>query len=819
MDQYSVKSNGYDSTFPDPLASHEVKVSKGYGLQYAKAIYGQWGSVEWEGSLYGKRWKEFEISRDYANGTQDTSIYKQILTSLDPNNGDGSLVNLDWTPVPIVPKFVKIVVNKILSSKFYPNVEAVDPLSRSEKDFEKNKMKIFIENKDVIKEAKEAGLRTEVDPDALPDTAEETEIFLETNIKTAAEVAAQIGINLTLNWNDFDERVFRRNVEDLVTCGMAVTKRSNDPNYGIVEEYVDPAYFVHSFTDDPTFSDIIYAGHMKRMSIAELKRIAGDQFTEDQYEKMARTVMNRFGNDPNRFMDQRYDVGLDRYYYGYDEYTINILDFEFVSVDNIIFEKKESRFGNIGFYFKGHKYNAPQQSVYDREAVYMQNQTLYGGKFIIGTEYIFDYGLKKNIPKNVHDLSRTRMSYSVMATNIRRMIPKSMVSGIIGFADQLQLSHLKIQQAIAKAKPDGLIVDIEGLENVQLGRGGELQPLDIQDIYEQTGIFYYRSKNPDGSFQNPPIRPLDNSIRNINELITLYNHYLRMIRDATGINEVMDGSSPKGEQLVGVRQQQLSAANNALYDITNAAMVLYRKICEDVVKCLQILPPKSILYKAYETAIGRENMAVLSSFSALPMYNFGVRVVSDMGEVDRMYLEQNIQASIAAGELDIEDAIAIRQLRDIDQAERLLVVRRKKRMKMRQEMAQQNSQFQAQANAQVAQVTSQSKMQEDQLKAQLDSQRIQLETQAKAELLQIEYDLKMQLARVEGGLDIEQQKIESGVRQEADQSKEEAKDNRIKEQAVAQSKLIAQRQGTRPELKKEDLEEQEDIVDVILEGR
>jgi hypothetical protein len=816
MDQYSVKSNGYDSTFPDPLASHEVKVNKGYGLQYAKAIYGQWGSAEYEGSLYGKRWKEFEISRDYANGTQNTSIYKQILTSLDPNNGDGSLVNLDWTPVPIVPKFVKIVVNKILSSKFYPNVEAVDPLSRSEKDYEKNKMKVFIENKDVLKEAKETGLRTEVDPDALPDTAEETEIFLETNIKTAAEVAAQIGINLTLSWNDFDERVFRRNVEDLVTCGMAVTKRSNDPNYGIVEEYVDPAYFVHSFTDDPTFSDIIYAGHTKRMSIAELKRIAGDEFTEEQYETMARTVMNRFGNDSGRFMDQRYDVGMERYYYGYDEYTIDVMEFEFISVDNIIFEKKESRFGNVGFYYKGHKYSAPQQSVYDREAVYMQNQTLYGGKFIIGTDYLFDYGVKKNIPKNAHDLSRTKMSYSVMATNIRRMIPKSMVSGIIGFADQLQLSHLKIQQAIAKAKPDGLIVDIEGLENVQLGRGGELQPLDIQDIYEQTGIFYYRSKNADGSFQNPPIRPLDNSIRNINELITLYNHYLRMIRDATGINEVMDGTSPKGDQLVGVRQQQLSAANNALYDITNASVVLYRKICEDIVKCLQILPPKSILYRAYETAIGRENMAVLSSFSNLPMYNFGVRVVADMNEVDRMYLEQNIQASIAQGELDIEDAIAIRQLRDIDQAERLLIVRRKKRMKMRQEMAQQNSQFQAQANAQVAQVTSQGKMQEEQMKAQLEAQKIQLEGQVKAQMLQLEYQLKMQLAQLQGQFGIAEQQIESGVRQSADQESEDRKDQRIKEQAVAQSKLIAQRKGERPELKKEDLEGQEDIVNLIL---
>jgi hypothetical protein len=278
----------------------------------------------------------------------------------------------------------------------------------------------------------------------------------------------------------------------------------------------------------------------------------------------------------------------------------------------------------------------------------------------------------------------------------------------------------------------------------------------------------------------------------------------------------MDGTSPKGDQLVGVRQQQLAAGNNALGDISNAAIVLYRRICEDVVKCLQILPPKSILYKAYETAIGRENMAVLSSFSNLPMYNFGVRVVADMNEIDRMYLEQNIQASIAQGELDIEDAIAIRQLRDIDQAERLLIIRRKKRMKARQEMAQQNSQFQAQANAQVAQVTSQAKMQEDQMKAQLDAQKIQLEAEAKAQLLQVEYGLKMQLAQLQGDYGIKEQQIESGVRQSADQEAEDRKDNRIKEQAVAQSKLIAQRKGDRAELQKQDLEGQEDIVDIIL---
>jgi hypothetical protein len=394
------------------------------------------------------------------------------------------------------------------------------------------------------------------------------------------------------------------------------------------------------------------------------------------------------------------------------------------------------------------------------------------------------------------------------------MIPKSMVSGVIGFADQLQLSHLKIQQSVAKAKPDGLLVDIEGLENVQLGRGGELQPLDIQDIYEQTGIFYYRSKNPDGSFQNPPVRSLDNSIRNINELITLYNHYLRMIRDATGINEAMDASTPKGEQLVGVRQQAIAAGNNAIYDITNASMVLYRRVCEDVVKCLQIIPVNSVLYKSYENAIGRENMTVLSSFKDLPMYNFGVRVVTEMNDQDKAYLEANIQAALSTGEIDLEDAIAIRQLRDVDQAEKLLIVRRKKRIKQRQEIAAQNSQMQAQANIQTAQASAQGEAQLEQLKSQLEVQKMQIEAQVKSQLLQVEYSLKMQLEQVKMGVQQQQDQEKTQQMQAMEEMKEEKKDERIDKQAVAQSKLISQRQGKRPEL----TDEQEDDIMKILAG-
>jgi len=802
---------GKYGNFPDPFAPHGQKTSKAYGIKYAKAIEKQWGHSDDERSLFRRRLKDFETNRDYANGTQDTSIYKQILNSLDPNSGDGTLLNLDWSPVPIIPKFVKIVVNNILSKKPYPNVAAIDPLSKTEKDEKKAKMMFNVENRELIAKMKEQGLNVKTDVKDIPESKEEAEIFIDSNIKTDAEIAAQLGANLTLEWNDFDQRVYRRAVNDLVTCGMGVVKRTNDPNYGITEEYVDPAYFFHSYTEDPTFSDLIYAGHVKKISISELKRIAGNDLTEEEFAKIAQGVKNKYQNRADKLSYKYYDQTLDRTTYGYDEFIVEVMEFEFISVDDMFFEEKTSRHGNVGFYYKGFEYQAPKQSVFDRKPVSMRTATVYGGNYIVGTDFMFGYGIKKNIPKNVHDITRARLSYSVVSTNLRRMMPKSLVSSVISFADQLQLSHLKLQQAIAKAKPDGLIVDIEGLENVQLGKGGELQPLDIQDIYEQTGVFYYRSKNPEGGFQNPPVRSLDNSIRNINELIAIYNHNLRLIRDTTGINEVMDGTSPKGEQLVGVRQQAMAAGNNAIYDITNAALYLYSKVCEDIVKCLQVIPPKSVLYKMYENAIGKSSMSILSSFSNLPMYNFGIKIQTEMDDTERAYLEQNIQVALSQKELDLEDAMAVRQLKDVDQAERLLIVRRKKRMKMMQEIAQQNSQMQAQMNQATAQAASQGKMQEIQMLSQGKIAEIQADAQAKAQLLQLEYNLKMEIEKLRAMSSQAQKAGDMNFKQNIEDKKEKAKDERVKKQAVEQSKLISQRQGKREELE----DSGDDILDML----
>lgn len=794
-------NNKKSSKFPDPLASSEEKQGKEYGLSYAKSVYHQWGNLDNQNSIFRNRKRVFEKNRKYANGTQDTTIYKSLLTSLDPNNGDGSMVNLDFTPVPILPKFVRIVVNKILSLSPYPNLEAVDPISSSEKDKERRKLEMLISAKAQLKKIEDkTGVVIGADSNSIPDTLEEAEIFIGNNIKSSSEIAAQLATNLTLEWNDFNEGVLRRSVNDLTILGMAVVKRSNDPNYGIKTDYIDPIDFVHSFTDDPNFSDLVYAGHVKRLPIQELKRLAGDEFTEDEYKKIAAQAQQKYGYDRSKLEKSSYDRVNDVTRFGYDEYIIEVLDFEFMSVDCEYYESKENRYGNVGFYAKGENYKAPRNSVFNREVTKLETSSVYGGCYILGTDFIFNYGKKNNVPRNIHDITRTNLSYSVCATNILDMMPKSMVDSCIGFADQLQLTHLKIQQAVAKAKPDGIIIDIEGLENVQLGKGGELQPLDLHDIYEQTGVFYYRSKNPEGGFQNPPIREIGNSIRNINELIGLYNHYLKMIRDATGINEVMDASSPKTDALVGVRNQALAAANNAIYDITNSSMVLYKKVCSDIVKCIQIIHPDSILYAMYENAIGKENMSLLNSFRDLAMYNFGVRVVKEMEEAERQYLEQNIQIALSQKEIDLEDAIAVRQLKDINQAERLLVVRRKKRMAQQQQIAMQNSQQQAEIQQSSAKATSEAKQQEMQLAAQLKAQELQLKAQLEAQLEEVKHGFNKEIEMIKAEAYSTRVTTEKDFKAAIETMKDDRKDERVKKQAVEQSKLISQRDGKRGEL-------------------
>ena len=454
---------------------------------------------------------------------------------------------------------------------------------------------------------------------------------------------------------------------------------------------------------------------------------------------------------------------------------VDVLEFEFLGIDDMIYEER-SQFGNVGFYHKGEDYKL-SDSVYDRK-IHMPNMCVYGGSTSSVASF-FDYGMA-DIPKNMHDLpalvSRTAW---LQRTSVVRC-PSQWCHLSSGLPTN-QLTHLKIQQAIAKAKPDGLIIDIEGLENVQLGKGGDLQPLEIQDIYEQTGVFYYRSKNPEGGFQNPPVRPLDNTIRNINELIGLYNHYLRMIRDVTGVNEVLDGSSPKSDALVGVRQQQLAAGNNAINDITNAASVMYRRVCEDIVKCVQVLPVDSIIYQAYERAIGKRAwrfcLRLLSSHCTTTVSLWTVRCPTRTSCFSNKTFSSHLH----------KERLTWRTLWQYV-ASRIWTkqsVSSSSEGRPHQHAAATTA---ADANAKpaehaVQQAAAQMRMQQIQMKAQADMQKIQAQGQIEMQLLQMRQQMESQMARMQ--MQGQMSERDKQFRMELENSKDNRKDSRVEKQATA----------------------------------
>lgn len=790
--------------FPNPFASPEEKAERKYGLQYKKAIEAQWELRANSDSFYLNRVKEFEINRDYAAGRQNVDIYKQILDSLNNNDNDKSLLNLDWRPVPIIPKYVNIVLNKALDRQPRPNLEAVDPVSLTEKDKKRARLKALAKNKDLVQMAEQAGLKTEMPSNEIPETTEEAEIFAETSLKTNGEIAAELGAEMTLRWCDFDDNLLRRFTRDLVEIGMAVPMRFNDPTYGITVRYIDPSRFVHSYTEDDFFKDITYGGHVEQMTITEFKRIVKDNISQDEIKKIAGLYKSRYSNKKDKFGWTDRNSTEPPHRQPHDEFLIDVVFFQYKTVETQYFEEKSNKYGNKGFYKKGSKYKAPKKSIFERKPYKMDYEVTYSGLGVIGFDQVYNYGKDQNMPRNMHDISRTCLRYHPVAIQLRDMMPTSIPSKTRGDADMLQLTHLKWQQALAKAKSDGFALNQSKLENVTYA-GKKIDPLEVIDIFEKTSVLLYRDEEVDGQRGGSPITPLSQHNTIFQDLAATYNQYIKKIQDATGVNEAMDASSPKGEQLVGVREQAIQAGNNATYDITIAMKYLYGEVVKDVVKCLQVLPSDSALYSVYEKAIGTVNMKVLSDFKKLPMSNFGVTVRLNMDEAQRAYLEQNIQVSLSKGELDIEDAIAIRELQNIDQAERLLVIRRNRRMKRNQQMQLENIQAQSQQTAQAAQAKAQSDAQFEQVKSQLDMQKEQQEHEFRMREMAYKYDREEKLKAMEVSNNrFEKQTEEQNIR-EREREREDRKDKRQKDQAVDASHMVEQRKDKAPKLEKDEL--------------
>ena len=768
------------SAFPSQVVGDLEKASLKYGKQVAQAIEGEWFSQgRTTGNRYLTNWNNFNQLRLYARGEQSTQKYKDELSI----NGDLSYLNLDWTPVPILSKFVDIVVNGISQKSYDIKAYAQDPSSVKKRTDYASKLhedmlaKEYLEN---LKQTLGIDDYQSPSPGVVPETKEDLELHMQLSYKQSIEIAQEEAISTVLAKNKYDLTRRRLNM-DLAILGISAVKTSFNTSEGIVVDYVDPAYMVYSYTEDPNFEDIYYVGEVKSVTIPELKK----EFPNTSQEELE-LIEKMPGN-------KSYIQG----YGDYDNNTVQLLYFEYKTYQNQTFKIKQTDQGLLKAIEKPDSFNPPESDMFER--VSRSIEVLYSGVKVLGTETILKWELAENMSRPMADTTKVRMNYSICAPRIYKGRIESLVGKCTGFADMIQITHLKLQQVISRMVPDGVYLDMDGLAEVDLGNGTNYNPAEALNMYFQTGSVVGRSLTQDGEMNagKIPVQELNSSGGNakIASLIQTYQYYLQMIRDVTGLNEARDGSLPDRNTLVGLQKLAANASNVATRHITQSSLYLTLNTAENIALKIADALEFPLTRNSLKNSISTYNIKTLDEIVELNLHDFGIFLELDPDEEEQAQLEANIQASIQQGGIDLEDAIDLRQIKNLKLANQMLKIKRKQ--KQEQDMLAQQSNIQAQADAQastaektaMAEVQKQeaisgSKVQFEQAKSQLEIQRMQISSQIEMQKMQQQFQYDMQLKQVDA----------QSINQK-DVVKEDRKDKRIKMEGTQQSKMISQRQN------------------------
>tara|TARA_R100001443_G_scaffold32479_2_gene46608 strand:- start:584 stop:2965 length:2382 start_codon:yes stop_codon:yes gene_type:complete len=765
--------------FPSQAVSDLEKLSEDYGLKVARAIRHEWFSGTT--SKYNSHKNNFHTLRLYARGEQPIQKYKNELSI----NGDLSYLNLDWKPVPIIPKFVDIVVNGMAQRNYEINCFSQDAygVSKRTEYMESMLRDIRARKFDQIAMQQFDIDLTENEPDKLPDTEEELALHMQLNYKQAVEMAEEQALNVLMENSDYD-LIRRRVLYDLTVLGIGATKTTFDFSSGAKAEYVDPTDLVYSHTESPYFDDVYYIGEIKELPINELVK----QFPSLSEEEI-------------KELSDKYAYPLD-YVTNRDKNKVQVLYFNYKTHMNDVYKLKKLATGADKVIKKDDTFNPPKDKEGEFSKLERVIEVLYEGVYVIGADKLLTWKMCDNMMRTDSDFSNVKMNYQIVAPRIYEGRIESLVGRITSFADMIQLTHLKLQQVMARMVPDGVYLDVDGLAEVDLGNGTNYNPQEALNMFFQTGSVVGRSFTSEGDM-NPgkvPIQQINNGVNSgkLQSLITTYNYYLQMIRDVTGLNEARDASTPDRNALVGVQKIAAANSNTATRHILQS--MLY--ITAEVAECLSLRIADIIEYSptkdAFIRALGAHNVATLDEMSELHLYDFGIFIELLPDEEEKQLLENNIQAALAQQSIDLDDAIDLRNVRNIKLANQLLKVKRKRKQERDQAMQQQNIQAQSQANQQAQQAAAQAEVQKNQAKTQADAQLESTKNELKIKYLQQEAEVKKDLMQLEFELNSRLQNIKQGASSQLEARREDRRDQRVNMQADRQKEMIAQRSGGEP---------------------
>jgi len=777
------------SFFPSQVASDEEKMSSEYGLRVGRAIQDEWFKSDSGTSRYRSNQNTFHNLRLYARGEQPIQKYKDELSI----NGDLSYLNLDWKPVPIISKFVDILVNGIAERAFDIKAYSQDPYGVSKRTAYMESIIRDMQTKELNEFAEaEFGINLfENDPELLPDSQEELELHMQLTYKQAVELAEEQAIQTLLNGNNYD-LTKKRVIYDLSVIGIGAVKNRFSKSEGVVVDYVDPANLVYSYTESPYFDDIYYCGEVKSIPLNELKK----QFPDLTQEDLEQISKQGFQN--NGFYDRTI-----RNYDQSDSNTVQVLYFNFKTYMNEVYKVKETATGASKILVRDDQFNPPIEELEKNFGKLSRSlEVLYEGVLVLGTNYLLKWDMAKNMMRPKSDHTKVLMNYSIVAPRMYKGKIESIVSRITGFADMIQLTHLKLQQVMSRMIPDGVYLDADGLAEIDLGNGTNYNPQEALNMFFQTGSVIGRSMTQEGDM-NPgkvPVQEIASGSggQKLQSLISTYNYYLQMIRDVTGLNEARDGSAPDSRALVGIQKMAAANSNTATRHILDAGLFITAQIAE----CLSLRISDILEYSpsrdAFIQKIGGHNVATLKEMSDLHLYDFGIFLELAPDDEERSMLENNIQTALSAGLIDLSDAIDIREIKNLKLANQVLKIRRKRKQEQDQLIQQQNIQAQAQANAQAQEVAAAAEVQKNQALTSQKAQLLQMENNFELQKMQAEVAAKKELMAQEFQYNMQLKGVESTGQKEKEAQKEDRKDERTKLQATQQSQLIEQRKNNTP---------------------
>ena len=768
-----------NSAFPSQVVPDAEKSSIDYGRRVAQAIESEWWRQGGNGTRFATSYNRFHTLRLYARGEQPVQKYKDELAI----NGDMSYMNLDWKPVPVVSKFVDIVVNGMANKIFEINAYAQDPVSLKKRTDYANAIYEDMLAKPYLEELKGTlGIDQYQSPDPgnLPENKEELDLHMQLSYKQAVEIAEEEVIDNTLARNKFNNTK-KRFYYDLVTLGIGAVKTQWNKSNGIVIDYVDPANIIYSYTEDPNFDDIYYVGEVKQLTIPEIAK-QFPHLTEEQLEKIQQT--RSFSNQ------QLYG------WQSYDQNTVQVLFFEYKTYNSQVFKIKQTDHGLEKALEKTDSFDPPKNDNFDR--VERKIEVLYQGCKVIGNNELIEWKLAENMSRPFADTTKVEMSYTLVAPRMYKGKINSIVSKITGFADMIQLTHLKLQQVIARMVPDGVFLDMDGLAEVDLGNGTNYNPAEALNMYFQTGSIVGRSLTQEGDM-NPgkvPIQELATSTGQgkIQSLISTYQYYLQMIRDVTGLNEARDGSVPDKNTLVGLQKMAANQSNVATRHILDAGLWLILRTCENIALKVADSLNYPLTLNSLKSSISTYNTGTLAEIQNLNLHDFGIYLQLEPEEEDKQMLEQNIQMSLQQGGIDLEDAIDIRQIKNLKLANDVLKQKRKKKVEAAQQAQQAQAQAEGQAQAEASQAAAMAEVQKNEAMTQANIQFEQAKSQMEIQRLQTQAQLKQQEMQYQHEFDMELKKIEVQAMQEKENRIEDRKDKRTQMEGSQQSKMIEQRQ-------------------------